>query len=85
MQTALADENGEIDIKHISMLSFSKHIVAWELSGVFALENGIVGAKLSVVPNFISIEPSDLVEHHWRWVFKPWIFSILVSVARWLP
>jgi hypothetical protein len=34
MQTALADENGEIDIKHISTVSFSKHIYAvddWSL------------------------------------------------------
>jgi hypothetical protein len=25
---------------------------------------------------------SDLVEHHLRWLFKQWVFSILASVAR---
>jgi hypothetical protein len=30
MQTALADEHGEIDIQHISTVSFNKHVYAGE-------------------------------------------------------
>jgi nicotinamidase-related amidase len=48
MQTALADEHREIDIKHISTLSFSKHICV----------KGIWGSQ--IIPDLESLDgPPD--------------------------